>query len=239
MSYERRKVRVGRVVSDHMDKTVVVSVEWRQPHRLYRKSVKKRTRLAAHDAENYCKTGDLVRIVETRPFSKTKRWRVSEVLSREEIAEIQPEDIAMDEDVLVAIPERPPPAAAQREEPAVEEPVAEVAEPEPEPVEEPVAEVAEPEPELAVDEPVAEVAEPEVAESEPKPMIEEPVAEVAEPEAEVEEESPDEVNEEESVASVEAPEAEEEEDPEASDDDDGSADPDSGESAAEQESPKE
>ena len=112
MSYERRKIRVGKVVSDRMDKSVVVAVEWRQPHRLYRKSVKKLTKFKVHDAENYCKMGDLVRIIETRPLSKTKRWQVVEVLSREEIAEIQPEEITVDEDVLVAIPEHPDDAAA-------------------------------------------------------------------------------------------------------------------------------
>ena len=111
MSYERRKIRVGKVVSDRMDKSVVVAVEWRQPHRLYRKSVKKLTKFKAHDSENYCKMGDLVRIIETRPLSKTKRWQVVEVLSREEIAEIQPEEITVDEDVLVAIPEHPDEAA--------------------------------------------------------------------------------------------------------------------------------
>jgi small subunit ribosomal protein S17 len=112
VSYERRKIRVGKVVSDRMDKSVVVAVEWRQPHRLYRKSVKKLTKFKVHDAENYCKMGDLVRIIETRPLSKTKRWQVVEVLSREEIAEIQPEEITVDEDVLVAIPEHPDDAAA-------------------------------------------------------------------------------------------------------------------------------
>ena len=112
MSYERRKIRVGKVVSDRMDKSVVVAVEWRQPHRLYRKSVKKLTKFKAHDSENYCKMGDLVRIIETRPLSKTKRWQVVEVLSREEIAEIQPEEITVDEDVLMAIPEHPDEVAA-------------------------------------------------------------------------------------------------------------------------------
>ena len=97
MSYERRKIRVGTVISDKMDKTVVVSVEWRQPHRLYKKAMKRRSRYKAHDETNNCTLGDVVRIVESRPLSKTKRWRVFEVLSTREIAEIQPEDIAADE----------------------------------------------------------------------------------------------------------------------------------------------
>ncbi len=91
-----RKVRVGTVVSDKMDKTVVVVVEWRRPHPLYKKPVRRRTRFYAHDEEGQCRVGDLVRIVETRPLSRTKRWRVAEVLARIEIAEIQPEDIGAD-----------------------------------------------------------------------------------------------------------------------------------------------
>ena len=77
----RRKVRVGRVVSDRMDKTVVVAVEWRQMHRLYGKSVKRITKFHAHDEENVCKMGDMVNIMETRPLSRTKRWRVTSVIT--------------------------------------------------------------------------------------------------------------------------------------------------------------
>lgn len=96
MSLANRKVRVGTVVSDKMDKTVVVVVEWRRPHPLYKKPVRRRTRFYAHDEEGQCRVGDLVRIVETRPLSRTKRWRVAEVLARVEIAEIQPEEIGAD-----------------------------------------------------------------------------------------------------------------------------------------------
>jgi len=96
MSFERRKVRIGTVVSDKMDKTVVVTVEWRQPYALYRKSVKRRTKFSAHDSENQYKVGDLVRILEGRPISKTKRWRVVELLQREEIAEVQPDEIVVE-----------------------------------------------------------------------------------------------------------------------------------------------
>ena len=96
MSFERRKVRVGKVVSDKMDKTVVVAVEWSRPHRLYKKAVKRRARFKAHDEKNESKLGDVVRIIETRPRSKTKRWRIADILSREDIAEIQPEDITVD-----------------------------------------------------------------------------------------------------------------------------------------------
>jgi len=68
-----------------MDKTVVVAVEWRQTHPLYRKSVKRITKFHAHDEDNQSKVGDVVNIMETRPLSKTKRWRVTRVLSTEDI----------------------------------------------------------------------------------------------------------------------------------------------------------
>lgn len=77
----RRKIRIGRVVSDRMDKTVVVAVEWRQRHPLYGKSVKRVTKFHAHDEENRCRIGDVVNIMETRPLSRTKRWRVTNVLT--------------------------------------------------------------------------------------------------------------------------------------------------------------
>jgi small subunit ribosomal protein S17 len=82
----RRKTRVGRVVSDKMDKTVVVAVEWRQTHPLYLKSAKRVTKFHAHDADNESKVGDVVNIMETRALSKTKRWRVTQVLSTGDIS---------------------------------------------------------------------------------------------------------------------------------------------------------
>ena len=77
-----RKTRQGVVVSDKMDKTVVVKVERRTTHPLYRKTVTRSERLHAHDETNDVHAGDLVRIAETRPLSKTKRWRVVEVIER-------------------------------------------------------------------------------------------------------------------------------------------------------------
>ena len=77
-----RKVRVGRVVADAMDKTVVVQVSDLKSHRLYKKVIRRRTRFKAHDEGNECHVGDLVRIVETRPLSKTKCWRVAEVVEK-------------------------------------------------------------------------------------------------------------------------------------------------------------
>ena len=100
MSYERRKVRVGRVVSDKMDKTAVVVYEWSRPHPIYKQAVRRQTRLYAHDPETRCSLGDTVRIIESRPYSKTKRWKVAEILSSIEIADVQPEEISVDEDVL-------------------------------------------------------------------------------------------------------------------------------------------
>jgi small subunit ribosomal protein S17 len=77
-----RKVRVGVVVSDKMQKTVVVAIERRVPHPVYGKMVTRTTRLKAHDEQNTAKSGDTVRIMETRPMSKDKRWRVVEIVER-------------------------------------------------------------------------------------------------------------------------------------------------------------
>jgi small subunit ribosomal protein S17 len=87
------KIRTGTVVSDKMDKTVVVLVESLRRHRLYKKVVKHTSRFKVHDQENACKIGDVVKIVETRPLSKDKRWRVMEIVRRKEVAEIQPAEI--------------------------------------------------------------------------------------------------------------------------------------------------
>ena len=102
MSFDRRKVRVGTVVSDKMDKTVSVEVQRRRAHPLYGKVIRHRTQFKAHDEENNCRVGDLVRIMEVRPLSRTKRWRVVEIMARQEIAETQPQDIVVDESVAVA-----------------------------------------------------------------------------------------------------------------------------------------
>jgi small subunit ribosomal protein S17 len=77
-----RKTRIGLVVSDKMQKTVVVAIERRVPHPVYGKMVTRTTRLKAHDEENAAKAGDTVRIMETRPLSKDKRWRVVEIIER-------------------------------------------------------------------------------------------------------------------------------------------------------------
>lgn len=84
MTEERneRKIRIGKVVSDKMQKTVVVAVERLVQHSLYNKSVKMTTKFKAHDENNESKTGDTVKIMETRPLSKDKRWRVVEILEK-------------------------------------------------------------------------------------------------------------------------------------------------------------
>ena len=77
-----RKVMIGKVVSDKMDKTVVVAVETSVRHKVYNKIVKRTYKLKAHDETNDCKIGDTVKVMETRPLSKDKRWRVVEIMER-------------------------------------------------------------------------------------------------------------------------------------------------------------
>jgi len=90
----KRKTMTGRVVSNKMDKTAVVRVETRRRHPLYKKTIRKTTNFKAHDENNECGLGDVVRILETRPLSKDKRWRVVEIKSKGEVAEVQPKEIA-------------------------------------------------------------------------------------------------------------------------------------------------
>jgi small subunit ribosomal protein S17 len=80
-----RKTRVGTVVSDKMDKTVVVSVSRTTRHPLYGKTIRRTTNFKAHDEGNQCQVGDKVKIMETRPLSKDKRWRVTEVVEKSKI----------------------------------------------------------------------------------------------------------------------------------------------------------
>ena len=89
----KRKTRIGRVLSNKMDKTVVVAVETVKHHPLYRKTIKKAVKYKAHDAKNECGEGDIVRIIETRPLSKEKRWRVAEIITKKEMVEVQPGEI--------------------------------------------------------------------------------------------------------------------------------------------------
>ena len=77
-----RKTRFGVVVSDKMDKTIVVELKTKVTHPLYKKTINKTTKLKAHDEENSCGIGDTVRVMETRPLSKDKRWRVVEIIEK-------------------------------------------------------------------------------------------------------------------------------------------------------------
>jgi len=91
---KKRKTRVGRVVSNKMDKTVVVTVETLRHHPLYKKTIRKAVKFKAHDEKNECRLGDTVKIIETRPLSKEKRWRVAEIITKREVVEVQPKEIA-------------------------------------------------------------------------------------------------------------------------------------------------
>ena len=92
----RRKTRTGSVVRVKQDKTAVVEMVWKQRHRLYRKQVRRVARFHVHDPENQCRLGDLVRIEETRPISKTKHWRLLAILDRREVAEVRPIELEGD-----------------------------------------------------------------------------------------------------------------------------------------------
>ena len=89
----KHKIRIGRIVSNRMDKTVIVAVETPKRFPLYKKTIKRAVKYKAHDENNECRMGDKVRIMETRPLSKQKRWRVTEILTKGEIAEVQPKEI--------------------------------------------------------------------------------------------------------------------------------------------------
>ena len=89
MAKQMRKVRTGEVVSTTMDKTAVVELVWKIRHPIYRKQMRRVTKLYLHDPEQQCRVGDLVKIQETRPISKTKHWRLLEILQRRQIADVQ------------------------------------------------------------------------------------------------------------------------------------------------------
>lgn len=187
------KSLIGTVVSDSMDKTVVVLVERTTRHPLYRKTLRRSKRFLAHDDHLDAKPGDVVRIMETSPISRHKRWRVGEIMKRGEVAEIAPREI--DVEYLGQPRERAEEAAEEEitaEAPA-EEPVAEAAEGPvaEEPTEEPAAEAPSEEPaaEAPEEEPVAEAPEEEPAAEEP---AEQPVAEGPAEEPVAEEDAPSE-----------------------------------------------
>ena len=107
MARTMRKVRVGDVVRTNQDKTAIVEMIWKQRHRLYRKQMRRVARFYVHDPENQCRLGDTVRIEETRPISKTKRWRLMEILERRQVAEVRPIELEAD---IQLVPEPMAPA---------------------------------------------------------------------------------------------------------------------------------
>lgn len=127
----QEKLQTGTVVSNKMDKTVVVRIDRSKRHRLYGKTMHLTQRYKAHDENNECRLGDVVRIAETRPLSREKRWRVVEVIVKGDVAEVAPRDIGaniLDETRVAA----PAPAAVTVPEASAppSDDVAEVAEPE-------------------------------------------------------------------------------------------------------------
>ncbi len=196
LAHGGHKTREGKVVSDKMDKTVVVAVASSVRHRLYKKIVRRLRRYKAHDETNDAKLGDRVRIVESRPYSRHKRWQLIEVLIRADRPEVAPEEI--DLELLGEV--------KAEEEAAPEVPEAEA---EPEVAEEPEEE-KEPE---AEEEPEA-AAKPEVAEepeAEKEPEAEEEPEASEEPEAEKEPEAEEDPEAAEEQEAKEEPEAEAEE----------------------------
>ncbi len=90
----QHKEKIGRVISEKMAKTVVVEIQVSERHPLYHKSMSKSVKYKAHDEEKISKVGDVVKIIETRPLSHDKRWRVAEVVTKGEVVEVKPTDIA-------------------------------------------------------------------------------------------------------------------------------------------------
>ena len=99
MAKAMRKVRTGSVVRTKTDKTVVVEMVWKQRHRLYRKQVRRVARFHVHDPLNQCQLGDTIRIQEVRPVSKSKRWRLLEILERRQVADVKPMDLEADAEI--------------------------------------------------------------------------------------------------------------------------------------------
>ena len=91
-----RKDRVGLVVGTKMDRTADGEMLWKQRHRVYRKQMRRISRFYVHDPEISCRIGDTVRIEETRPISKTKHWRLMEIIQRKQLADVQPIDLEND-----------------------------------------------------------------------------------------------------------------------------------------------
>jgi small subunit ribosomal protein S17 len=138
-----RKVRTGSVVRTPRGQTAIVEMVWKQRNRLYRKQMRRVARFHVHDALNQCQLGDVVRIEETRPISKTKHWRLMEILERRQVADVRAIDLEADAEVITdEVAEEPEASEPGEDEPEGEEPEASEPgedEPEGEEDEEPVA----------------------------------------------------------------------------------------------------
>ena len=101
MAKNMRKVRTASVVRTKMDQTAVVEMVWKQRHPIYRKQMRRVARFYVHDPQSQCQVGDLVRIQETRPISKTKHWRLLEILERHQVAEVRPIELESDVEPVI------------------------------------------------------------------------------------------------------------------------------------------
>jgi len=101
-----RKVRTGSVVRAGREKTTVVEMVWKQRHRIYGKQMRRVARFQVHDPDNQCRLGDVVRIEETRPISKTKHWRLLEILQRRQVADVAPSEL--ESDAVIVEPQTAP-----------------------------------------------------------------------------------------------------------------------------------
>ncbi len=125
------KLQLGTVVSNKMDKTVVVRIDRYKRHRLYGKTLRETRRYKAHDEKNECRLGDIVKIAETRPLSREKRWRVVEVVVKGDVAEVAPRDIGaniIEETRAAAVSEAALHAPQSEAAPAAEDEIAAAAE---------------------------------------------------------------------------------------------------------------
>ena len=100
MSFERRKTKIGTVLSDKMDRTIVVQTEWKNIHRLYKKAMRRTAKLTVHDPENTCGIGDVIEIIEDRPRSKNKRWRLLDVIKKNDRDDVKLDNILTGESLL-------------------------------------------------------------------------------------------------------------------------------------------
>ena len=140
-----------------MDRTAVVEMVWKQRHRLYRKQMRRVARFYIHDPENQCQVGDTVRIQETRPISKTKHWRLLEILQRRQVAEVRPIELETDIETAIAGTDESGEAALEELDSATEAAAPESSE---QPAEqESTPDSAEEEPETAIETSVAEADE--------------------------------------------------------------------------------